>query len=92
MAPQSADGDGRQRIDKWLFFARIAKSRSLAARFVQSGRIRINRQKIEQAAHTVRVGDVVTVALERRVLVLRVVATGLRRGPAEEARGLYEVI
>lgn len=83
------DGD-RQRIDKWLFFARVVKSRSLAAKLVQAGRVRINREKAEQASRYVKVGDVLTIMLDRRVLVYRVLAAGLRRGPAEEARQLYE--
>ncbi|BCH21834.1 RNA-binding S4 domain-containing protein [Mesorhizobium sp. L-8-3] len=81
---------GRQRLDKWLFFARVVKSRSLAAKLVQSGRVRVNRDKAEQAAHPVRPGDVLTITLDRRILVLKVLAGGVRRGPAEEARTLYE--
>ena len=82
--------EGRQRIDKWLFFARAVKSRSLAAKVVEAGRIRVNSEKVVQPAHAVKVGDVLTLTLERRVLVWRVVAPGTRRGPAEEARTLYE--
>ena len=82
--------EGRQRIDKWLFFARVVKSRSLAAKLVQSGRVRVNREKAEQASHPVKTGDVLTMMLDRRVLVYRVLAPGSRRGPAEEARLLYE--
>ena len=85
-------GEERQRIDKWLFFARVVKSRSLAAKLVQAGRVRINREKAEQAAHPVKAGDVLTITLDRRVLVYRVAAAGTRRGPAEEARLLYEDI
>ena len=80
----------RQRIDKWLFFARVVKSRSLAARLAQAGRVRVNRNKIEQAAYQIKVGDVLTISLDRRILVYRVLAPGARRGPAEEARLLYE--
>lgn len=80
----------RQRIDKWLFFARVVKSRSLAAKLAQAGRVRVNRNKIEQAAYQIKVGDVLTISLERHVLVYRVLAPGARRGPAEEARTLYE--
>lgn len=83
-------GEDRQRIDKWLFFARVVKSRSLAAKLVQSGRVRLNRDKVEQAAHAVKPADVLTIMLDRRVLVYKVVACGTRRGPAEEARTLYE--
>ncbi|MAS12574.1 MAG: RNA-binding protein [Nitratireductor sp.] len=80
----------RQRIDKWLFFARVVKSRSLAAKLAQAGRVRVNRNKIEQAAYQIKVGDVLTISLDRRILVYRVLAPGARRGPAEEARLLYE--
>ena len=78
-----------QRIDKWLFFARVTKSRSLAAKLAQSGRIRVNRDKIGQASHVVKVGDVLTITLDRQVLVLEVLAPGERRGPYQEARLLY---
>ena len=80
----------RQRLDKWLWFARVVKTRSLAARLVTEGHVRINSVRVETAAKSVRPGDVVTVALERHVRVLRMVAPGERRGPAPEARGLYE--
>lgn len=82
--------EGRQRVDRWLFFARAVKSRSLAAKLVQAGRVRINRDKATQAADQVRPGDVLTVTLDRRILVYRILDPGMRRGPAEEARTLYE--
>jgi ribosome-associated heat shock protein Hsp15 len=85
-------GDGRQRIDKWLFFARVLKSRSLAAKLAQAGRVRINGEKTDQAAALVKAGDVLTMTLDRRILVYRVLAPGVRRGPADEARTLYEDI
>lgn len=80
----------RQRIDKWLFFARVVKSRSLAAKLAVAGRVRINGEKSDQAADTVRVGDTLTITAERRILVYKVLDPGTRRGPAEEARLLYE--
>jgi ribosome-associated heat shock protein Hsp15 len=83
-------GPERQRLDKWLFYARVVKSRSLAARLVQSGAVRINREKVAQPSHALRAGDALTITLDRRILVWRVIDTGTRRGPAEEARGLYE--
>lgn len=82
--------DARQRIDKWLFFSRAVKSRSLAAKLVVAGRVRINRDKAAQASDMVRLGDVLTITLERRIFVWKVLGTGSRRGPAEEARMLYE--
>lgn len=84
--------EGRQRLDKWLSFARIVKSRSLGAKLAVSGRVRINRDKATQASDQVKPGDVLTVTLERRILVYRVLDPGIRRGPAEEARKLYEDI
>jgi ribosome-associated heat shock protein Hsp15 len=79
-----------QRIDKWLFFARVVKSRSLAAKLAQSGRVRVNRDKIDQASHVVKPGDVLTVTLDRHIRVLKVVACGERRGPFSEAQTLFE--
>ncbi|TJW91085.1 MAG: RNA-binding S4 domain-containing protein, partial [Mesorhizobium sp.] len=78
--------------DKWLFFSRAVKSRSLAAKLVVAGRVRINRDKAAQASDLVRAGDVLTITLERRIFVWKVLGTGSRRGPAEEARLLYEDI
>jgi ribosome-associated heat shock protein Hsp15 len=82
--------EGRQRLDKWLFFARVVKSRTLAAKLAAAGRVRINRDKATQAADFVKPGDVLTITLERRILVWRVLDAGARRGPADEARKLYE--
>ncbi len=80
----------RQRIDKWLFFARIVKSRTLAAKFAAGGKVRVNRAKIDQASHQIKPGDVLTITLERRIAVYKVLQPGTRRGPASEARELYE--
>lgn len=82
--------DGRQRIDKWLFFTRAVKSRSLAAKLVVAGRVRINRDKAAQASDLVKPGDVLTITLDRSIHVWKVIGAGVRRGPAEEARKLYE--
>ncbi len=81
---------GRQRLDKWLWFARVVKTRSLAARLVGDGHVRVNGVRATVPARTLQPGDVLTVALERQVRVLRVVAGGERRGPFPEARLLYE--
>lgn len=82
--------EGRQRLDKWLFFARVVKSRSLGAKLAVSGRVRINRDKATQAADQVKPGDILTMTLDRRIVIYRVLDPGVRRGPAEEARKLYE--
>lgn len=80
----------RQRIDKWLFYARFLKTRGAAARLVEGGRLRVNRQRIVKPAHMVAPGDVLTFMLHRRVRVIKVAAPGTRRGPPAEARTLYE--
>ena len=79
-----------QRIDKWLWFARLVKTRTTAQKLVLSGAVRVNRDKIDAASRQIRPGDVLTVALERQVRVLKVLAPGVRRGPAPEAQLLYE--
>ncbi|WP_072396072.1 RNA-binding S4 domain-containing protein [Hyphomicrobium sp. CS1GBMeth3] len=79
-----------QRLDKWLWFARLAKSRTLAATAVVEGKIKVNRVKAEKASQTVKVGDVITSRLRRTVRVLKIAGLGERRGPAAEAQLLYE--
>jgi ribosome-associated heat shock protein Hsp15 len=86
---QSTSGS-RQRIDKWLFFARMVKSRSLAQIYVQNGSVRINGERVAQPSHGVKPGDRIELSLERRDLVLIVRLPGERRGPFEEAKLLYE--
>ena len=81
--------EDRQRLDKWLWFARFAKSRTLAAKLVTSGFVRVNGQRADSAAKAVAIGDVITLALARTTLVVRVEGLGQRRGPAPEARQLY---
>ncbi|PDT06324.1 RNA-binding protein [Rhizobium chutanense] len=80
----------RQRIDKWLFFARMLKSRSLAQSHVQSGHVRINGERCNHPSQMVKPGDRIELTLERRDVVLVVRFAGERRGPYEEARLLYE--
>jgi ribosome-associated heat shock protein Hsp15 len=79
----------RQRLDKWLWFARVAKSRTLAAKLVRDGHVRRNGQRVEDPARAIAPGDVLTIAAPHATLVLTVMATGERRGPAPEARTLY---
>ena len=79
----------KQRLDKWLWFARFVKSRTLAAKLVGDGFVRVNGQRVDNPAKGVAVGDVVTVAVARTTAVVRVEALGERRGPAPEARQLY---
>lgn len=79
-----------QRIDKWLWFARIVKTRSLAAALVGDGAVRVNRHRIAKPSHPVAPGDILTLAVRGRVQVVNVLDVGARRGPAAEARLLYE--
>jgi ribosome-associated heat shock protein Hsp15 len=79
-----------QRLDKWLFFSRILKSREKAASLIKDGYVRVNSVKVDAPAKQIKIGDVLTIALERQVLVLKVKAVGVRRGPASEAVMLYD--
>jgi ribosome-associated heat shock protein Hsp15 len=78
------------RLDKWLWHARFARTRSLAAKLVSEARFRINGNPTEKAHHAVRPGDVLTFPLGPHIRVIKILALGLRRGPAPEARTLYE--
>ncbi|CAM1648926.1 RNA-binding S4 domain [Bartonella apihabitans] len=82
----------RQRLDKWLFFSRTVKTRSLAAKLVEGSKVRVNRVKIDKPGYSIKVGDVLTIRLERSVVVYKVAGLGERRGPVAEARLLYEVL
>lgn len=82
--------DGRVRIDKWLWYGRFFKSRSLAARLCAAARVRLNRVIVTKAHATVKPGDVLTFPQGGTIRVVKVVVLGERRGPAAEARTLYE--
>ena len=78
------------RLDKWLFQARVFKSRALAAERIEKGGIRINGQPCAKPGRLVRVGDELVISAHGRLRVLTVAALGERRGPATEARLLYD--
>ena len=80
----------RQRLDKWLWFARVAKTRGLAARLITGGHVRLNARRIESPAKAVSPGDVLTIVLEHRVRVLKIVAAGTRRDGFSRAALLFE--
>jgi ribosome-associated heat shock protein Hsp15 len=84
------DAPTTQRIDKWLWFARLVKTRTLAADLVAGGKVRLNRARVEKPSQTLRIDDVLTVTLNRRVRLLKVLGLGERRGPSATARVLYE--
>jgi ribosome-associated heat shock protein Hsp15 len=78
-----------QRIDKWLWHARVVRTRTDAAKLVVAGYARVNGQRIVAASHVLHAGDVVTLALDRSVRVLEVVAFSPRRGPPTAGAALY---
>jgi ribosome-associated heat shock protein Hsp15 len=82
---------GTMRVDKWLWFARLAKSRSLAARLCAAGAVVVSGRVTAKPHQSVRVGDTVTVPQGRQIHTVRIVGLGTRRGPAPEARQLYEM-
>ena len=80
----------RQRIDRWLWHARLVRTRGSAAALAGSGYVRVNGVRIDAPGRMVRAGDVITIALERSVRVLKVRGFRERRGPAGSGETLYE--
>jgi ribosome-associated heat shock protein Hsp15 len=84
------DDPARQRIDRWLWHARLVRTRGAAAALAGAGYVRVNGARIDAPSRVVRTGDVITVALDRTVRVLRVRGFVERRGPAGSVETLYE--
>jgi ribosome-associated heat shock protein Hsp15 len=82
----------QKRLDQWLWFARLMKSRTSAAELVGNGKVRVNRIRVVKPSHMLRQGDVLTIAMRGEVRVIEVLALGQRRGPPEEARLLYRPV
>lgn len=80
----------RQRLDKWLWHARVVKARTSAAALVEAGHVRVNGEREKAPGHGVKIGDVLTIALDRSVRILKVAGFSERRGDATAARVLYE--
>ena len=80
------------RLDKWLFHARFYRTRPLAQAAIAAGRVRLNGVRIEKPGHALKPADVLTLGKGSQVLAVRVLALAERRGPASEARTLYEVV
>jgi ribosomal 50S subunit-recycling heat shock protein len=87
---QAAAATGRQRIDRWLWHARLVRTRSAAAALAAAGYVRVNGMRIEAPGRMVRLGDVITVALDHAVRVLKVRGFAERRGPPSGGHELYE--
>lgn len=88
--PESHPGAERQRLDKWLVYARFAKTRSVAAELIEAGRVRLNGERQKNAARQIGPGDVLTLALPHATRVVRVISAADRRGSFPEAQLLYE--
>jgi ribosome-associated heat shock protein Hsp15 len=82
----------QQRLDRWLWFARLMKSRTSAAELVGNGKVRVNRARVVKPSHMLHEGDVLTIALRGEVRVVQVLGLGERRGPPQEARLLYRTV
>jgi ribosome-associated heat shock protein Hsp15 len=80
----------RQRVDRWLWHARVVRTRSDAAALVAKGRVRINGLREKSPGHGVKIGDVLTIALDARVRILKVIGFADRRGDAASVHGLCE--
>ena len=90
MSEAASNADSSLRADKWLWFARFFKTRSLATQLCQAGKLRLSGQGVVKPHYKVKVGDVLTFPQGRHIRVIKVVALGTRRGPAPEAQALYE--
>lgn len=80
----------RQRLDKWLWHARVVKARSSAAELVESGHVRVNGERQRSPGHGVKIADVLTVSLDRTVRLMKITGFAERRGDASAARLLYD--
>lgn len=80
----------KQRLDKWLWFARIVKSRTLAQKLIESGKVRVDGTRVTSSSSRVAAGMVLTLTVHDRLRVLKILDTGTRRGPASEAATLFE--
>lgn len=80
------------RLDKWLFHARFCRTRETAQEVIEKGKVRLNGARVRKPGHAVRPGDVLTLSLGSQVRVVRVLSLAERRGGAEEAHQLYELV
>ena len=88
--PVDSTSEARLRVDKWLWYARFFKTRGLATKACAGGQLRLNGTAVAKSHTQVKAGDVLTFAQGHHIRVVRVVELGTRRGPAPEARQLYE--
>ncbi len=84
------EASAKQRVDRWLWCARMFRTRTLAAKAITAGPVRVNGERVVKPAFGVVPGDVITFARGRRIMTVRIAALATRRGPASEAQTLYE--
>jgi ribosome-associated heat shock protein Hsp15 len=82
----------RQRLDKWLWFARFARTRAAAQALVEAGRVRIEGRRVTSPGHGLKLGDVLTIAAPHATALVRVEDLGERRGGSEAAHKLYSCV
>ncbi|MEM1429374.1 MAG: RNA-binding S4 domain-containing protein [Pseudomonadota bacterium] len=87
--PHAPRREGTERLDKWLWQARFFKTRSLAAKLVTQGKVRVNAVRVSKPARSVTIGDTLTFPQGREIRVVRIEALPVRRGPAPEAQACY---
>lgn len=80
------------RLDKWLFHARFYRTRLLAQAAASAGKIRVNGVRVDKPGHALKPGDILTLGRGAQIMAVRVLALAERRGPASEARSLYEIL
>jgi ribosome-associated heat shock protein Hsp15 len=78
------------RVDRFLFFIRLVKSRTLAQQVIDEGHVRIDGKRVEKSSEDVRAGSIVALPLHDQVRILKVLSLPTRRGPAQEARACFE--
>lgn len=84
--------EDRQRLDKWLWFARFARTRGAAQELAEAGRVRLEGRRITSAAYGLKPGDILTIAAPHATVVVKVTGFGTRRGDASSVAALYEII
>jgi len=84
------DAPASLRVDKWLWYARFFKTRSLAAKVVSAGSVRVDGSHIKKPSTTITVGNTLTFSQAKEIRVIRILELGERRGPASEAQALYD--
>jgi ribosome-associated heat shock protein Hsp15 len=84
--------EDRQRLDKWLWFARFARTRGAAQDLVEAGKVRFAGRRITSPAHGLKIGDILTIAAPHATLVVKVIGFGARRGDASSVAALYETL